>query len=215
MDILSLADSFDLPNGVYYLKELSTNGQYVLNDTEYDFEIAYHGEDVSKYTVMIGVNGTINNELARGTIQVKKADSNDVEKILSGIDFNISVKDDMSEIIQTVKTDDNGIATFDDLELGVYYIQEAKQVDGYVLNDHIYKVIVTKDRDILEVTCVNKPTEMVFSKQDFTTGKELEGAHMSVTEKETGKSLMSGYLQKNHIKSNILLKEKNISLLKK
>ena len=47
---LSLADSFDLPNGVYYLKELSTNGQYVLNDTEYDFEIAYHGEDVSKYT---------------------------------------------------------------------------------------------------------------------------------------------------------------------
>lgn len=184
---LSLADTFDLPNGVYYLKELSTNGQYVLNDTEYDFEIAYHGEDVSKYTVMIGVDGTINNELARGTIQVKKVDSNDVEKILSGIDFNISVKDDMSEIIQTVKTDDNGIATFDDLELGVYYIQEAKQVDGYVLNDHIYKVIVTKDGDMLEVTCVNKPTEMVFSKQDFTTGKELEGAHMSVVEKETGK----------------------------
>ena len=28
---------------------------------------------------------------------------------------------------------------------------------------------------------------MVFSKQDFTTGKELEGAHMSVAEKETGK----------------------------
>lgn len=184
---LSLVDTFDLPNGVYYLKELSTNGQYVLNDTEYDFEIAYHGEDVSKYTVMIGVDGTINNELARGTIQVKKVDSNDVEKILSGIDFNISVKDDMSEIIQTVKTDDNGIATFDDLELGVYYIQEAKQVDGYVLNDHIYKVIVIKDGDMLEVTCVNKPTEMVFSKQDFTTGKELEGAHMSVAEKETGK----------------------------
>lgn len=55
-----------------------------------------------------------------------------------------------------------------------------------MLNDHIYKVIVTKDGDMLEVTCVNKPTEMVFSKQDFTTGKELEGAHMSVTEKETG-----------------------------
>lgn len=184
---LSLADTFDLPNGVYYLKELSTNGQYVLNDTEYDFEIAYHGEDVTKYTVMIGIDGTINNELARGTIQVKKVDSNDVEKILLGVDFNISVKDDMSEIIQTVKTDDNGIATFDNLELGVYYIQEVKQVDGYVLNDHIYKVIVTKDGDMLEVTCVNKPTEMIFSKQDFTTGKELEGAHMSVTEKETGK----------------------------
>lgn len=29
----------DLPNGVYYIKELQTNSQYVLNDKEYDFEL--------------------------------------------------------------------------------------------------------------------------------------------------------------------------------
>ena len=95
---LTLADTFDLPNGVYYLKELSTNGQYVLNDNEYDFEIAYHGEDVSKYTVKIGNDGIINNELARGMIQVKKTDKDNESKVLSDVPFNISAKEDMSEI---------------------------------------------------------------------------------------------------------------------
>ena len=99
---LALADTFDLPNGLFYIKELSTNGQYVLNDKEYDFEISYHGEDVSRYTVMIGEDGIINNELARGTIQVRKVDSDDENKILTGIEFNISTKEDMSEVFRTV-----------------------------------------------------------------------------------------------------------------
>ena len=32
---------------------------------------------------------------------------------------------------------ENGIATFKDMELGKYYIQEAEQVGGYAINDHI------------------------------------------------------------------------------
>ena len=183
-----LATVPDLPNGVYYLTELQTNAQYVLNEREYDFEVAYHGEDVSKYTIMIGNDGIIDNELARGTISVKKVDF-DTKGALSDVQFNISVHEDMSYIIKSVKTDKEGIALFDELELGTYFVQESKQVDGYVLNDHIYKVEVTKDGDLLEVVCENKPTEMEFSKIDITTGEELPGAKISVTDKETGKTI--------------------------
>ena len=183
---LTLADTFDLPNGVYYIRELSTNGQYVLNDNEYDFEIAYHGEDVSNYVVQIGEDGKINNELARGTIQVQKADSSDADKKLEGIKFNISADKDMSNIIKTAETDAKGIATFSDLELGTYFIQEDGQVDGYVLNDHVYKVEVTADGDLLTITCENTPTEMEFSKVGETGSEELEGAKLQVIDKETG-----------------------------
>ena len=183
---LTLADTFDLPNGVYYIRELSTNGQYVLNDNEYDFEIAYHGEDVSNYVVQIGEDGKINNELARGTIQVQKADSSDADKKLEGIKFNISADKDMSNIIKTAETDVKGIATFSDLELGTYFIQEDGQVDGYVLNDHVYKVEITADGDLLTITCENTPTEMEFSKVGETGSKELEGAKLQVIDKETG-----------------------------
>lgn len=182
-----LATVPDLPNGVYFVKELATNEQYVLNDTEYDFEIGYKGSDVSHYVVTIGLDGKVENKLARGSIQVKKTDVLNNDKILTGVPFNISAKEDMSEIIETVETDEKGIALFDELELGTFYIQEAEQVDGYILNDHIYKVEVTKDGDELTITCENMPTEMLFSKIDFTTGKELAGAKMTVSEKETGK----------------------------
>ena len=177
----------DLPNGVYFIKELATNDQYVLNDTEYDFEIGYKGQDVSHYVVTIGLDGKIPNELARGDIYVQKKDSNDPDKVMKDVEFNISIHEDMSEVIQSSKTDEKGIASFKDLELGTYFIQEAKQVDGYVINDHIYKVEVKQDGDVLTIVCENKPTEMEFRKVDITTGKELPGAKMQVTDKETGK----------------------------
>lgn len=183
---LTLADTFDLPNGVYYIKELRTNRQYILNDNEYDFEIAYHGEDVSNYVVQIGEDGKVNNELARGTIQVQKVDTNDADKKLEGIKFNISANEDMSNIIETAETDAEGIATFSDLELGTYFLQEDGQVDGYVLNDHVYKVSITTDGDLLTITCENKPTEMEFSKVGETGTEELEGAKLQVIDKETG-----------------------------
>lgn len=181
-----LANVPDLPNGVYYLKELAANEQYVLDDTEYDFEIGYKGGDVSHYIVTIGKDGIIENELARGTVHVKKKDSFDDEKVLSGVPFSISSKEDMSEIIETVETDDNGIATFHNLELGVYYIQEAQQIDGYVSNDHIYQVEVSADGDELTIICENQPTEMLFSKQDSATNKELPDAWLILTDKKTG-----------------------------
>ena len=180
---LTLADTFDLPNGVYYLKELSTNGQYVLNDKEYDFEISYHGQDVSKYTIKIGDDGVINNELARGSIQVKKVDSLDPELVLKDVEFNISADKDMKDILFTSKTDENGIASFDNLELGKYYVQEAKQLDGYVLNDTIYEVEVKADGDVLTIECVNTPTTTIIEKVD-EQGNKLAGASLQILDEK-------------------------------
>ena len=181
---LTQADAFDFPNGVYYVKELQTNPAYVLDPNEYDFEIAYHGEDVSNYVIQIGEDGKINNELARGRIQVKKIDAEDPTKVLEGVSFNISKNSDMSEVITTVETDGNGIATFKDMELGKYYIQEAEQVGGYAINDHIYEVEITTNGELLTIEVDNKPTEITFEKVD-ETGKLLAGAKMQVVSLKT------------------------------
>lgn len=184
-----LVDVPDLPNGVYFIKELTTNSQYKLSDKEYDFEVAYHGQDVSHYIIQIGIDGKIDNELARGSIQIKKTDSIDTKKVMNGIQFNLSTTEDMSEIISTAMTGEDSIAYFNDLELGTYYIQEAVQIEGYTLNDHIYKVEVKLDGDVLEIECKNQPTEMIFSKVDITNNRELPGAVITITEKETGKQI--------------------------
>lgn len=181
-----LIDVPDLPNGTFFIKELATNSQYILSDKEYDFEVAYHGQDVSHYTITIGSDGKVENKLARGSLKIKKVDTFDKDNVMSGITFKLSAKEDMSEIITTAMTGDDSIAYFNDLELGTYFVQESQQVDGYTLNDYIYKVEVTIDGDILLIECENKPTEMIFSKVDATNNKELAGATITVTEKETG-----------------------------
>lgn len=182
-----LVDVPDLPNGVYFLKELATNSQYKLNNKEYDFEVAYHGGDISHYVIQVGEDGKVENDLARGSIQVRKTDALNAEKKMNGITFKLSTKEDMSEVITTAMTGDDSIAYFHDLELGTYFIQEAKQIDGYALNDHIYKVEVKENGDMLEIECKNQPTEMIFSKVDITNNRELPGATITITEKETGK----------------------------
>lgn len=184
-----LIDVPDLPEGQYYLKELMTHSQYMLNEEEYDFEILYHEGDVSHFTVSIGNNGKIDNKLARGNIRVQKKDSMNEKKKLSNIQFNLSIHEDISDVLTSLRTDVNGTVLFDNLELGTYYIQEDNQIDGYILNDHIYKVEVKANREQLEVICENNPTEMYFSKQDFTSSKELEGAKLKVVDKKTGKTI--------------------------
>lgn len=180
-----LQDVPDLPIGKYYIKELSTNYQYILNQNEYDFEVCYNGKDVSEYTIQIGEDGKIDNKLARGTIQVKKVDTSNENKKLENIEFKISTDKDMKNVITTVKTNTDGIAIFEDLELGTYYIQESNQVDGYALNDIIYKVEIKQNNDNFTITCENKPIEMEFSKVDETGTKELPGATIQIIEKET------------------------------
>ena len=180
-----LTTNVDLPNGVYYLKELQTNEDYVLDTNEYDFEIAYHGQDVSRYVIKIGENGSIENKLIRGSIEIKKNDSFDETKKLSDVEFNISANKNMSDVISTAKTDESGTARFNDMEIGKYYIQEAKQVNGYTINDHIYEVEITTNGEVLTVDVDNKPTEMIFSKVDETGVKELPGAEIEIIDKET------------------------------
>lgn len=176
----------DLPNGSYYIKELSTNPQYLLDNKEYDFKVSYHGKDVSEYTIQIGNKGIIKNKLARGTLQIVKYDSYDSNKKLENVEFNISIKKDMSKIIKTIKTNEQGIAILDNVEIGKYYIQEAKQVNGYISNNNIYEAEVKANGDLLTIHIYNKPTQMEFSKVDETGEKELLGATIQIIDKETG-----------------------------
>lgn len=198
----------DLPNGKYFIKELATNSQYILNEKEYDFEVAYKGKDITEYTIQITEDGIINNELARGTIQVKKIDTLDENKKLENIEFNISASKDMKDIIDTEKTNSDGIAIFEELELGTYYIQEKMQINGYTLNDTIYEVKIKQDGDNFTITCENKPTEIIFSKVDETGVKEIAGAKIQIIDKETNEIIEEWVSSEESHKVNYLVEGK-------
>ena len=78
--------------------------------------------------------------------------------------------------------------------LGKYSIKEIKTISGYILNDKEYIVEFKKDNGNFEKTIYshtkefeNKITKTEITKSDIVTGETIEGAELSIIDKETGK----------------------------
>lgn len=169
-----LLSTYDLPNGTYYFKELSTNNQYVLNEQEYDFEIGYQGAEIKAYTVDINEGNAIENILSRGTIEVikttqdkayynnieqsfvdtlQKKDPNQLRNLLpkdnitylTGVPFELATDKDFTSIIKTGTTDLDGRLVFDNLENGTYYVREKNALAYYVMDPTVHEIIIDKN----------------------------------------------------------------------
>ena len=73
--------------------------------------------------------------------------------------------------------------------MGKYQLQEIKTLDGLVLNNTIYDIEFNKQDDVTKVYTVtediaNDTTFVEFSKTDITGEKELEGAKLTVFDKD-------------------------------
>ena len=140
----------DLAEGKYYLKEMEAEGYIV---------------DEELKTVYIKDDSTVELEWENtpftGSIQITKtsADDNPVNgkpagTPLEGTVFEIYDLD--NNLVDTVTTDQNGIATTKDLPLGRYVIRETKATDLYVLNDTPVEVEIETAGQTVRVSVANK-----------------------------------------------------------
>lgn len=131
----------DLPIGEFYLKEIATDRNYVIDDTEHDFAVTYEGKDVKEINLFDEEKPVVN-ELKRTDIIISKIDKITKEP-LSDVEFTLYDKN-MKEILKAV-SDEDGIARFKDMPNGVYYCMETKARKGYELSDEVIKIELTGD----------------------------------------------------------------------
>lgn len=151
----------------------------------------------------------IENEQPTGTIIVDKsvAIREDVDTSLvntsdmSGIKFKLTAKEDITSPIDgsviykagqevgTYNLSKEGNLEINDIPMGTYELQEIQTLDGLVLNNKKYEVkFIQKDtvtkiyEENLDIE--NDTTLVEFSKTDITGEKELEGAELTVTDKD-------------------------------
>ena len=160
---------------VYYVQEVATLPGYVTDATIHKIWIDAENLNITKL---------ISNQKAKGSVKILKSDVDTFEKLL-GVEFIISDKADMSNVLDTVTTNEEGIAVFKDLLLGKYYIQE-KEFNGYVLNDKIYEVEVKEHQEVVELEVKNKSIVAYFDKIDSTTKERVADVTLQVIEKSTG-----------------------------
>lgn len=193
----------DLFMGEYELKEILTNEGYVLDETVHD--IIFKAEDTTtkEYTHEINVT----NIAPHGQIDLLKTDK-DTKEPLGGITFELTAKEDIYSLDGrntllykagdkvSVDISKNGLYATNELgeihignlPLGKYELREIQTLDGYIPNNTVYDINLSYDHSdktiyTKEINVENEKTTTEISKIDATNNQELEGAHLSLKDK--------------------------------
>lgn len=87
------------------------------------------------------------NEKSDTEIIIKKVDEDNNDTVLAGAEFTLLNKD-LNKILAQRTTGADGLAKFEDLTPGTYYIKETKVPDGYKDPNKRWKVVVDKDKKV-------------------------------------------------------------------
>lgn len=141
----------DLPFGSYYLKEMSTDCHYILNDAKYEFSFEYAGQDTALVAVKAN-DADIENKLIYGEVHgMKKGEEGEG---LAGATIGIFHTEGTEPIATTVSAED-GSFSFTKVPYGEYVVREVEAPEGYVMDETPYTVIIDKDGSVVEIEITN------------------------------------------------------------
>ena len=184
----------DLPLGKYRVKETKAPSGFVLNPDSQEVSFIYKDQNTPEIEEKL----EFSNERQKVELSVEKQDA-ETGKVLKGATFGLYNKEAISSgdkvivkadtLLQEITSNEKGKAAFTlDLPLGRYYVKELQAPAGYVSSDEILEFDATyqgQDVKTIKLKSVkkNRPTTVEVTKADITTGTELDGASMSVLDK--------------------------------
>ena len=185
----------DLPLGKYRVKETKAPAGFVLNPDSQEVAFIYKDQNTPEIEEKL----EFSNERQKVELSVEKRDA-ETGKALKGATFGLYNKEAISSgdkvivkadtLLQEITSNEKGKAAFTlDLPLGRYYLKELQAPAGYVSSDEILEFDATyqgQDVKTIKLKSVkkNQPTTVEVTKADITTGTELDGASMSVLDKD-------------------------------
>lgn len=163
IEILSLDENgygkaaTDLPFGSYYVKEISTNSAYLLNDQKYPVTFEYQGQDTATVHIKANEGETIENKLIYGSVSGKKSDEDG--KALGGAVIGIfkagTEEFTKENAVQTTTSKDDGSFSFAKVPYGTWIIREIESPKGFVLSEEEIAVTIGKVDEVVEIELVN------------------------------------------------------------
>ena len=148
----------DLPLGAYYIQEIATDEGYILDDTKYDVSFEYAGQDTELVEIEANNGEAIENNLIRGDIIGHKVteDGTDLEGAVIGLFYDDETDFTAANAIMTSTSDENGAFGFYDVPYGRYIVCEIETVEGCILNDTPYEVIIDEDGEAINIEIENE-----------------------------------------------------------
>ena len=181
----------DLPFGNYYLKELSTDGHYILSDEKYPIVFEYAGQDTALVDIKANGGAPIENKLLYGEIHglKKDEDSSDLAGALIGL-FRADCTEFTTEnAILTATSAEDGSFSFARVPYGNWIVREIEAPTGFVLSEKTYPVTVDADGAVIEVeienTRIRGTVQLTKTDRDYPDNK-LTGAEFTVYRDSNG-----------------------------
>ena len=181
----------DLPFGSYYLKELSTDGHYILSDEKYPIVFDYAGQDTALVEIKVNNGNPIGNDLIYGEIHglKKDEDGNALGGALIGLFKADCTEFTRENAILTATSAEDGGFSFADVPCGNWLVREIKAPTGFVLSDETFAVTVDKDGAVIEVEIENArirgTVQLTKVDKDYPDNK-LTGAEFAVYRDSNG-----------------------------
>lgn len=163
----------NLSKGKYFIKEVSNDKKFVLDDNYYEANLK-----VNENNRIIDIFLELENKLKRGDLKIKKIDF-DTKTPIKDTEF-IIMKDE--KIIYQGKTNTDGIIELNDLVYGIYKIKEVMASNGYLLNEMIYEVkIDDENKDVcFEIENELKKGKLVIRKLDSSNGRVISNVEFVI-----------------------------------
>lgn len=163
----------NLKKGKYFIKEVSNDKKFVLDDNYYEANLK-----VNENNRIIDMFLELENKLKKGNLKIKKIDF-DTKTPIKDTEF-IIMKDE--KIIYQGRTNVDGIIELNDLVYGIYKIKEVMASDGYILNEMIYEVkIDDENKDVcFEIENELKKGKLVIRKLDSSNGRVISNVEFVI-----------------------------------
>ena len=148
-----------LYNGKYFVKEIEPSEGYLLDPTEYDFDLSYTDQSQE----IISKNGTVLETVKKQAFEVLKVGhvtgSSGVVPPLKGVEFTVKLESDVQRMgwdnaptYDILITDEKGHARSIELPYGNYRVKETTPAPDYDTAEDFFVEITEDSRDPQEFT---------------------------------------------------------------
>ena len=181
----------DLPFGSYYLKELSSDGHYILSDEKYPIVFEYAGQDTALVEIKANGGAPIENKLLYSEIHglKKDEDGSGLAGALIGL-FRADCTEFTTEnAILTSTSAEDGSFSFVRVPYGNWIVREIEAPTGFVLSEKTYPVTIDADGAVIEAeienTRIRGTVQLTKIDRDYPDNK-LTGAEFTVYRDSNG-----------------------------
>ena len=216
--------AYPLNSGSYKIEELTTPDGYVINTDGVIFNIDENSNIVDDDDFGQYIEVKFSNKKIKGKIEIEKTGETfiiednsfhyDNNLKLENIEFSLYADEDIitldgvlhykkGDLIQTVVTNKDGKAIFNDLFLGRYVVKETKTIDGYVIDLEEHKIELTEIDNKTEIVTESlnltnklKKGILEFTKTDISTGEPLPNTLVEIYT-DNDKLIFSGKTDEN------------------